>query len=92
MGMLDAGYVDTVEEKSGVASHPNSRLGPVFEVTTTRGISGIVLKLNAPGQWNPRGRISVFFVQMGYGRTLGLSDAAGGLGDVSLTPGPIRLL
>ena len=43
MAMLDAVYVDTVEEKSVVAIRPKPAFRPIFEVATTRGGSGIVL-------------------------------------------------
>ena len=43
MAMLDAVYVDTVEEKSVVAIRPKPAFRPIFEVATTRAGSGIVL-------------------------------------------------
>ena len=43
MAMLDAVYVDTVEDKSVVAIRPKPAFLPIFEVTTTRAGSGIVL-------------------------------------------------
>ena len=43
MAMLDAVYVDTVEEKSVVAIRPKPAFRPIFEVATTREGSDIVL-------------------------------------------------
>ena len=43
MAMLDAVYVDTVEENSVVAIRPKSAFRPIFEVVTTRAGSGISL-------------------------------------------------
>jgi len=43
MAMLDAVYVDTVEDKSVVAIRPKPAFLPIFEVATTRAGSGIVL-------------------------------------------------
>jgi len=48
MAMLDAVYVDTVEEKSVVAIRPKPAFRPIFEVATTRGGSGIVLINETP--------------------------------------------
>ena len=41
--MLDAVYVDTVEEKAAVALTPKPAFMPLFEVATTRQGSGVVL-------------------------------------------------
>ena len=43
MAMLDAVYVDTVEEKAAVALTPKPAFMPLFEVATTRQGSGVVL-------------------------------------------------
>jgi len=43
MAMLDAVYVDTVEDKSVVAIRPKPAFLPIFEVATTRAGSGISL-------------------------------------------------
>ena len=43
MTMLDAVYVDTVEEKRIVAIRPKPAFRPLFEIATTREGSGIVL-------------------------------------------------
>ena len=43
MAMLDAVYVDTVEERSVVAIRPKPAFRPIFEIATPRGGSGIVL-------------------------------------------------
>ena len=48
MAMLDAVYVDTVEEKSVVAIRPKQAFRPIFEVATTRAGSGIVLINETP--------------------------------------------
>ena len=48
MAMLDAVYVDTVEEKSVVAIRPKPAFRPIFEVATTREGSGIALINQAP--------------------------------------------
>ena len=47
MSMLDAVYVDTVEEKSIVAIRPKPAFLPLFEVATTRQGSDVVL-INEP--------------------------------------------
>ena len=46
--MLDAVYVDTVEEKSVVAIRPKPAFRTIFEVATTRGGSGISLINETP--------------------------------------------
>ena len=43
MTMLDAVYVDTVEERRVVAIRPRPAFRPLFEIATTRAGSGIVL-------------------------------------------------
>ena len=43
MNMLDAVYVDTVEEKRIVAIRPKPTFRPLLEIATTRQKSGIVL-------------------------------------------------
>ena len=43
MEMLDAVYVDTVEEKSVVAIRPKPAFQPLFEIATTRERSDVVL-------------------------------------------------
>ena len=48
MAMLDAVYVDTVEEKSVVAIRPKPAFRPIFEVATTREGSGIALINQTP--------------------------------------------
>ena len=48
MAMLDAVYVDTVEEKSVVAIRPKPAFRPLLEIATTRGGSGIVLINETP--------------------------------------------
>ncbi len=48
MAMLDAVYVDTVEEKSVVAIRPKPAFRPIFEVATTRAGSGIALINQTP--------------------------------------------
>ena len=45
--MLDAVYVDTVEEKSIVAFRPKPAFRPLFEIATTREDSDVVL-INEP--------------------------------------------
>ena len=48
MAMLEATYVDTVEEKSVVAIRPKAAFRPIFEVATTREGSGIALINQTP--------------------------------------------
>ena len=48
MAMLDAVYVDTVEEQSVVAIRPKPAFRPIFEVATTRAGSGIALINQTP--------------------------------------------
>ena len=48
MAMLDAAYVDTVEEKSVVAIRPKPAFRPIFEVATSRAGSGIALINQTP--------------------------------------------
>ena len=49
MSMLDAVYVDTVEEKSIVAIRPKAASRPLLEVATTREDSDVAL-INEPPQ------------------------------------------
>jgi hypothetical protein len=69
--MLDAIYVDTVEEKSVVAIRPKPAFRPIFEVATTRAGSGIVLINGTPPDpegpeaeslcsWWSRGRVELY--------------------------------
>ena len=85
MTMLEAVYVDTVEEKSLVALIPKPAFRPLFEIALTRERSG-AHKRRAPGRYRLGGRYSVFLVETGEGRTprpegtpvrcaTGLSDA-----------------
>ena len=46
--MLDAVYVDTVEEKTIVAIRPKPAFRPLFEIATTRAESGVVLINETP--------------------------------------------
>ena len=48
MAMLDAVYVDTVEENPVVAIRPKPAFRPIFEVATTREGSGIALINQTP--------------------------------------------
>ena len=48
MAMLDAVYVDTVEDKSVVAIRPKPAFRPIFEVATTCSGSRIVLINETP--------------------------------------------
>jgi len=70
MAMLDAVYVDTVEEKSVVAIRPKPVFRPIFEVATTRAGSGIILINETPPDpegpeaeslcsWRRRGRLQL---------------------------------
>ncbi len=68
--MLDAVYVDTVEEKAIVAIRPKHAFRPLFEIATTREGSDVVL-INEPPQtdnepeaadscfWWRRGRVHI---------------------------------
>ena len=66
--MLDAVYVDTVEEKSIVAIRPKPAFRPLFDIATTRAGSGVVLinqtpqtqdepEASEPCFWWRRGRV-----------------------------------
>ena len=70
--MLDAIYVDTVEEKSIVAIRPKPAFMPLFEVATTREENNVVLVLEkelppaenlgadmVPCFWWRRGRVEL---------------------------------
>ena len=65
--MLDAVYVDTVEEKRIVAIRPRPAFRPLFEVATTREDSGVVLvserdlRPHAPLRRRPSGSITQSF-------------------------------
>ena len=67
MAMLDAVYIDTVEEKSVVAIRPKPAFRPIFEVATTRAGSGIILINETPSDpeaeslcsWWRRGRVGL---------------------------------
>ena len=48
MAMLDAVYVDTVEEKSVVAIRSKPAFRPIFEVASTRGGSDVVVINETP--------------------------------------------
>ena len=48
MTMLDAVYVDTVEEKAIVAIRPKPGFRPLFEIATTREGSDVVLIIEPP--------------------------------------------
>ena len=48
MAMLDAVYVDTVEERAVAAIRPKPAFRPTFEVATTRAGSGILLINETP--------------------------------------------
>ena len=71
MAMLDAVYIDIVEEKSVVAIRPKPAFRPIFEVATTRGGSGIILINETPPDpegpeaeslcsWWRRGRVELY--------------------------------
>ena len=68
--MLDAVYVDTVEEKCIVAIRPKPAFRPLFEIATTRAGSGVVLinqtpqtqdepEASEPCFWWRRGRVEL---------------------------------
>ena len=46
--MLDAVYVDTVEEKAVVAIRTKPAFQPLFEIATTRDGSGVLLITSRP--------------------------------------------
>ena len=50
--MLDAVYVDTVDEKAIVAIRPKPAFRPLFEIATTRAGSGVVLINQTPQTQN----------------------------------------
>ncbi len=68
--MLDAVYVDTVDEKAIVAIRPKPAFRPLFEIATTRAGSGVVLinqtpktqnepEASEPCFWWRRGRVEL---------------------------------
>ena len=70
LSMLDAVYVDTIEEKSVVAMTPKPAFMPLFELATTREGSDVVLVLEkdlppvdpeatSPCFWWRRGRVEL---------------------------------
>ncbi len=61
MAMLDAVYVDTVEEKSVVAIRPKAAFRPIFEVATTREGSGIALINQTPQTQDESGASGLCF-------------------------------
>jgi hypothetical protein len=68
--MLDAVYVDTLEEKAIVAIRPKAALRPLLEIATTREDSGVVLINETPPDpddseasscsWWRRGRVEFY--------------------------------
>jgi hypothetical protein len=68
MAMLDAVYVDAVEEKAIVAIRAKPAFRPLLEIATTRQGSGIVLITQPPRHvgaadpcsWWRRGRVEAF--------------------------------
>ena len=80
--MLDAVYVDTVEEKSLVAIRPKPAFRSLFEVATAREGSDVVL-INEPPQahqelgaadscfWWRRGRVGCSLFAKTFGNPLG---------------------
>ena len=64
--MLDAVYVDTVEEKSVVAIQPKPAFRPLIEIVTTRSKSGVVLIKETPQALNePEASVSCFWWRRG---------------------------
>ena len=63
--MLDAVYVDTVEEKSIVAIRPKPAFRPLFEVATTREGSDVVLINEPPQAFEPEAAGSCFWWRRG---------------------------
>ena len=68
--MLDAVYVDTVEEKSIIAIRPKPAFQPIFEIATTREGSDVFLineqppvpddpEATIPCSWWRRGRVEL---------------------------------
>ena len=68
--MLDAVYVDTVDEKAIVAIRPKPAFRPLFEIATTRAESGVALinqtpqtqdeaEASEPCSWWRRGRVEL---------------------------------
>ena len=53
MAMLDAVYVDTVEEKSVVAIRPKPAFRLIFEIATTRAGSGFIINETPPDPEGP---------------------------------------
>ena len=91
MAMLDAVYVDTVEEKSVVAIWPKPAFRPIFEVATTREGSGIALINQTPQtqdepeasgscSWWRRGRVGLPIPQLLTGHDRGEKRSVGRFG------------
>ena len=94
--MLDAVYVDTVEEKAIVAIRPKPAFQPLFEIATTRENSNVVLINEQPPQadnepeaadlcfWWRRGRLRTLLFDNGGGPPAGFGlspNSELGLGD-----------
>ena len=64
--MLDAVYVDTLEEKAIVAIRPKPAFQPLFEIATTREGSDVIL-INQPPQADnePEAVDSCFWLRRG---------------------------
>ena len=66
MSMLDAVYVDTVEEKAIVAIRPKPAFQALFEIATTRAKGGVVLIKETPQALNePEASASCFWWRRG---------------------------
>ena len=64
--MLDAVYVDTIDEKTIVAIRPKPAFRPLFEIATTRAKSGVVLIKETPQALNePEASASCFWWRRG---------------------------
>ena len=61
MTMVDAVYVDTVEEKAIVAIRPKPAFQPLFEIATTRQGSDVVLINEPPEASNEPGAADLCF-------------------------------
>ena len=83
LAMLDAVYVDTVEEKSVVAVRPKPAFRPLLEMATTSAGSGIVPINEMPRAPMAQRQNDCFLVETGESQTT-LGTPPGGVGGNSL--------
>jgi hypothetical protein len=81
--MLDAVYVDTVEERAIVAIQPKPAFRPLFEVATTREGSGVALINETPPDLDGPEASPCSWWRRGRGRTI-TEARAGGVDGLSI--------